>query len=95
MCVYVQVLNMAEYPTFSFMMRMKVQQVKLMKAIREQMAQHTRDIENARENARMEIQDIELIDEENDDDFATTTDRMDAMDDTNEGKSSPEGSNRK
>ena len=92
----VQVLNMAEYPTFSFMMRMKVQQVKLMKAIREQMAQHTRDIENARENARMEIQDIELIDEENDDDFATTTDRMDAMDDTNEGKSSPEaGSNRK
>ena len=94
MCV--QVLNMAEYPTFSFMMRMKVQQVKLMKAIREQMAQHTRDIENARENARMEIQDIELIDEENDDDFATTTDRMDAMDDTNEGKSSPEaGSNRK
>ena len=87
---------MAEYPTFSFMMRMKVQQVKLMKAIREQMAQHTHDIENARENARMEIQDIELIDEENDDDFATTTDRMDAMDDTNEGKSSPEaGSNRK
>ena len=31
------VLNMAEYPTFSFMMRMKVQ-VKLMKAIREQMS---------------------------------------------------------
>ena len=80
------VLNMAEYPTFSFMMRMKVQQVKLMKAIREQMAAHTAD-------ARMQVEDIEMIDDINDDDFATTTDRMDSMDTGGDagGKSSPEG----
>lgn len=80
------VLNMAEYPTFSFMMRMKVQQVKLMKAIREQMAAHTGD-------ARMQVEDIEMIDDINDDDFATTTDRMDSMDTGGDagGKSSPEG----
>ena len=78
------VLNMAEYPTFSFMMRMKVQQIKLMKAIRAQMAA-------ARNDARMEVEDIEL--EENSDnpaDFASTTAAMDSAG----GKSSPE-SNRK
>ena len=32
------VLNMAEYQTFSFMMRMKVQQMKMMKRLKEQMA---------------------------------------------------------
>jgi hypothetical protein len=33
------VLNMAEYQTFSFMMRMKVQQMKMMKRLKEQMKQ--------------------------------------------------------
>jgi hypothetical protein len=87
------VLNMAEYPTFSFMMRMKVQQVKLMKAIREQMAAHSTS--NAREG-RMEVQDIELVDEG--DDFEGTTERMNDLDVAGDagGKSSPEsGSNRK
>ena len=78
------VLNMAEYPTFSFMMRMKVQQIKLMKAIREQMAA-------AHQNTHMEVEDIELVDtSENDADFAVTTAAMDSAG----GKSSPE-SNRK
>jgi hypothetical protein len=80
------VLNMAEYPTFSFMMRMKVQQIKLMKAIREQM-------EAAHRNTHMEVEDIELVEENplnNDADFATTTAAMDSAG----GKSSPE-SNRK
>ena len=91
------VLNMAEYPTFSFMMRMKVQQVKLMKAIREQMAAHTNSARssNNADASRMEVQDIELI---NDEDFDTTTDRMNELDAASDagGKSSPEaGSNRK
>ena len=92
------VLNMAEYPTFSFMMRMKVQQVKLMKAIREQMAAHTNNSARSSNNAdasRMEVQDIELI---NDEDFDTTTERMNELDAASDagGKSSPEaGSNRK
>eukprot|EP00946_MAST-07B_sp_MAST-7B-sp1_P001655 g1655.t1 len=79
------VLNMAEYPTFSFMMRMKVQQIKLMKAIREQM-------EAARRDSQMVVEDIELADERvnNDEDFATTTAAMDSAG----GKTSPE-SNRK
>ena len=84
------VLNMAEYPTFSFMMRMKVQQVKLIKAIREQMAQHTADARAAQDNQIMEVEDIELI---NDGDFETTTERMNTMD--GGGKSPEGGSNRK
>ena len=93
-----QVLNMAEYPTFAFMMKMKVQQVKLMKAIREQMAQQTEDARRANADARMQVEDIELVEQgSNDGDFDTTTDRMNSLDFDGDagGKSSPEGNTRK
>jgi len=68
-----------------------------MKAIREQMAAHTNSARssNNADASRMEVQDIELI---NDEDFDTTTDRMNELDAASDagGKSSPEaGSNRK
>ena len=63
------------------------------------MAQHTENARRANADARMQVEDIELVEEggSNDGDFDTTTDRMNSLnfDGDAGGKSSPEGNTRK
>ena len=51
------VLNMAEYQTFSFMMRMKVQQMKMMKRLKEQMKR----LQEEQEKQKAELENQESL----------------------------------